>query len=458
MWQDLWPNLPVWEVPITSVTNGVHLPSWLNGDLAALYDQYLQPDWRDRYLDLNTWELIDDIPVQSCGMSIAGANACWSISFGSTPKPAPRNGAPPQPKSGGCPKFSIPTRLPSALPAASPTTSGHADLARSRETAPHSDEPADAGADRHRRQGASRDDHGKSLIREVIQLSRDPEISKRLVFVEDYGIEVARELVQGVDLWLNNPRRGEEACGTSGMKAAINGVLNLSTLDGWYDEAYEISGGWAIGDREPYSEDQDVVHASAIYSILENEIVPLFYERDEAVPEEWMRRVKTSLRNISPYFNCLRMVRDYAEQFYEPATAAYRAIRHDAFASVRERARWNSDVAKKWDQVSFVEVGPPLRDVFSGSPIPISAVVELGGLSPDDVRVEAIIGRIDAVGHLKETEVLTLPPNEHRGTVAVFAKEFVPQLTGRLGLSIRISPNHYDDPLTRSCHSLLKWM
>src|SRR4029079_16389638 len=136
-----------------------------------------------------------------------------------------------------------------------------------------------------------KDHPGKTLIREIVQLSRDPNLSKRLVFLEDYGIEVARDMVQGVDLWLNNPRRGEEACGTSGMKAGINGILNLSILDGWFDEAYEISGGWAIGDRVTYADDQDEYHASAIYSLLENEIVPMYFSgREDGVPEEWIRR------------------------------------------------------------------------------------------------------------------------------------------------------------------------
>src|SRR5262249_48143664 len=116
-----------------------------------------------------------------------------------------------------------------------------------------------------------KDQPGKSYIREIVQLSRDPELWKHLVFLEDYDMKVAREMVQGVDLWLNNPRRGEEACGTSGMKAAINGVLNCSILDGWFDEAYEHSGGWAIGERVPYSDDQDTLHASEIYYLLENE-------------------------------------------------------------------------------------------------------------------------------------------------------------------------------------------
>ena len=134
---------------------------------------------------------------------------------------------------------------------------------------------------------------GKTLIREIVQFSRDPELAGRVVFVEDYGIEVAGEMVQGVDLWLNTPRRGEEACGTSGMKAGINGVLSLSILDGWFDEAAEDSGGWAIGNREPYSPDRDEAHAAAIYSLLESEIVPVYYDgREQGVPGEWMERVQ----------------------------------------------------------------------------------------------------------------------------------------------------------------------
>ena len=166
-------------------------------------------------------------------------------------------------------------------------------------------------------------------------MSRDPEISKRLIFVEDYSIQVAREMVQGVDLWLNNPRRGEEACGTSGMKAAMNGVLNLSVLDGWFDEAYEISGGWAIGDRPPYSEDQDDLHASAIYSTLENEIVPLFYQNqdsDEDIPTEWVRRMKTCIANLTPRFGCGRMLAEYMSELYQPAHNLWQNVSKNALS------------------------------------------------------------------------------------------------------------------------------
>ena len=304
-----------------------------------------------------------------------------------------------------------------------------------------------------------KDHPGKQFIREIVLLSRDPEIAKRLVFVEDYSIGVAREMVQGVDLWLNNPRRGEEACGTSGMKAGINGILNLSILDGWFDEAYEHSGGWAIGDREPYAEDQDEIHASAIYSLLENEIVPAFYDgRGEDVPHEWIRRMKQSLRYLSPQFNSQRMISEYMTQLYEPAHSSFLEVSRDGFAAARKHAEWERQVHSAWDRVGFVGVeGTFDGPVTTGRSIPLKAAIELAGLKPSDVRVEAIVGRIGVSGQLEETEVITLKPVEERGTVFVFEQEFVPRLTGRLGYTLRVSSNQYKDPLTRPCNALMKW-
>jgi hypothetical protein len=159
-----------------------------------------------------------------------------------------------------------------------------------------------------------------------------------------------------VDLWLNNPRRGEEACGTSGMKAALNGVLNLSILDGWFDEAFEMSGGWAIGDREPYSEDQDGQHASAIYYLLENDIVPTFYGVRDQTPREWMRRVKQSLRYTSQQFDCRRMVREYMTQLYDPAHQQQLRMRDEAYELTKETSAGS---------------------VISGEPVPVPATIEL---------------------------------------------------------------------------------
>ncbi len=206
--------------------------------------------------------------------------------------------------------------------------------------------------------------------------------------------------MQGVDVWLNTPRRGEEACGTSGMKAGINGVLNMSILDGWFDEAEDYAGGWPIGDREPYNADRDEAHAAAMYSLLESEIVPLYYEnREQGVPVEWMRRVKKSLTYVSASFNCQRMVGEYRTQLYEPAHRGYEESVRDNFGAPRERAHWNRTVMEKWPQVNFVESGVgPAAAMLSGAPFPLRASVELAGLNPQDVRVEAVVGRVDADG------------------------------------------------------------
>ena len=228
-----------------------------------------------------------------------------------------------------------------------------------------------------------KDQPGKSFIREIVQLSRDPDLWKHVVFVEDYDMKVARELVQGVDLWLNNPRRGEEACGTSGMKAAMNGVLNLSILDGWFDEAYEISGGWAIGDREPYSEDQDALHASAIYYLLENEIVPhvLRAARADAARVDAAREAVAD--GFTPQFDSRRMVREYARELYDPAHADAVRLRANDYQEARAEAAWNERVSQVWDQVRFVETGSaPNGAIISGAPCPCGPPSIWPGCSP----------------------------------------------------------------------------
>ena len=280
-----------------------------------------------------------------------------------------------------------------------------------------------------------------------------------MVFLEDYDMKVARELVQGVDLWLNNPRRGEEACGTSGMKAGINGVLNLSILDGWWDEAAEFTGGWTIGDREPYSEDQDALHASAIYYLLENEIVPHVLSKIASIrrgsgSSASRNRCAISVISSMPAAWSANTCRSFIIR----PTRCYSRLRAGNFQEVRDRVRWNAQVRQVWDQVRFVETGAaPVGTITSGRPVPVRAAVELAGLKPEDVRVEVVLGRVGIDGGLEDTEVQVLPPTEQIGTVAVFAKDIVPERTGRLGYALRISPDHYEDPLTRPCTNLLKW-
>ncbi len=459
MWQDLWPKLPTWEVPITSITNGVHLPSWINGDLANLYDQYLQPDWRESQ-DVKTWEQISDIPaaelweahrrrkrrmiafVRDRAMGIALARKAPSSEIRRIQEAL----NPEALTIGFARRFATYKRA----------TLLFRDMNRLKRILTNPSRPVQvviAG------KAHPLDVPGKTLIREIVQHSRDPELAGHILFVEDYGIQVAREMVAGVDVWLNTPRRGEEACGTSGMKAGLNGILNFSVLDGWFDEAGELTGGWIIGDREPYSPDRDDAHASGLYSTLENEIVPLFYEsREEGIPVEWMRRMKQSLAYISAHYSCQRMVSEYTSQLYVPAHQAFEEIRQDHFAPAKARARWTRAVAEKWPQVSILDYGMGLEgSVLSGTPVPLRASVNLAGLQPQDVRVEAVVGRVGAEGELADMQVLALDPIEQNGTSVLFGRDFTPFATGRLGCSVRVSPNHFHDPLNRPCNAPLKW-
>ncbi|MDQ2711927.1 MAG: alpha-glucan family phosphorylase [Acidobacteriota bacterium] len=463
MFQDLWPRLPVNEVPITSVTNGVHSPTWINGDLAGIYDQYLQPEWRERLEDAKMWESVHEIPGQEIWemhrkrkrrmvafvRERAAASAMQRKSSASEVRRLQEVLDPDVFTIGFARRFATYKRA----------TLIFRDIERLKRILNNPNMPVQiviAG------KAHPKDQPGKTLIREIYTMSRDPEISKRLIFVEDYGIQVAREMVQGVDLWLNNPQRGEEACGTSGMKASMNGVLNLSVLDGWFDEAYEISGGWAIGDRVPYSEDQDDIHASAMYSTLENDILPLFYENrgaDQEIPAAWVRRMKTCIASITPRFSCGRMVAEYMSELYQPAHQLWREISKNNFEAAREKSVWGTRIGESWDRVRFVELNEgPGDQVMSGSAIPLRATVDLAGLSPAEVRVEAVIGQIGVNGQLQSTYTLPLVPVEERGTSVVFANEFTAQQTGRVGYSVRVSPNHFDNPLTRPCNALLKWV
>lgn len=460
MWANLWPGLPVHEIPITSVTNGIHLPSMLYGELAQLYDQYLDPDWRERYTDPRIWEGIRDIPEREM-WEVHRKQKRQLVQFvreRSVAAAARRQANAAELKRleqvldpdaftiGFARRFATYKRA----------TLVFKDVDRLKKLLCNKERPVQiiiAG------KAHPKDHPGKTLIREIVQLSRDPEIAHHLIFVEDYSLQVAREMVQGVDLWLNTPRRGEEACGTSGMKAAINGVPNLSVLDGWWDEAYDSSLGFAIGDRDLYDPGQDEFHATGIYSILENEILPMFYRRaEDGLPHEWLDKVKNCIRLISPQFNAQRMIQEYMRELYGPAYEAWKSFSADNYGAAKKRNAWSAGVRAKWDQIRFLDTGAkPSNVITSGQAIPMRVTVELAGLQPNDVRVEAIVGQVAPDGHLEENEVITLKATEQKGTACVYEYSYMPRHTGHVGFALRVSPNHITDPLTRPCGDLLRW-
>ncbi len=460
MWQSLWPNLPVTETPIGWVTNGVHLPSWVNGDLSDLYDQYLEPDWRSRLNDIEMWKLVKDIPDEEL-LEVHRRRKRRLISFirdRQTAAASRRKVAANELRYSAevLDSHALTIGFARRFATYKRATLLFRDVARLKRILCNAERPVQiviAG------KAHPKDQPGKAFIREIVQLSRDPDLWKHIVFVEDYDMKVGRELVQGVDIWLNNPRRGEEACGTSGMKAAMNGVMNLSILDGWFDEAYETSGGWAIGDREEYSEDQDAMHASNIYYLLESEIVPLFYARAEGgLSSDWARRMKECIMNLTPAFDARRMVDDYDRKYYRPSHKNWEHMAASGFEDARNRARWTARVREVWSRVSFVEMdASPSLPVMAGKGVNVRTVLHLAGLQPNDVRVECVLGRIGASGGLENGEIIQLSNTRVDGEAATFEREVTPKETGRLGYAVRVSPNHYDDPMTRPVTSMIKW-
>ena len=297
------------------------------------------------------------------------------------------------------------------------------------------------------------DDHGKDFIRQIAHFCKREEFRHHLVFVEDYDMNVARYLVQGVDVWLNTPRRPLEASGTSGMKAAVNGVLNLSVLDGWWCEGYETDAGWAIGSGEDYDDAayQDRVEGEALYEILEKDIVPCFYNRGrDDLPREWIHRMKRTLISTCPVFNTNRMVRNYSERFYFPCLEQFGKMNAEMGLQARSLAAWKKRVLEDWADVRILRVvtdgeTPTLR---VGDLVPIRVEVDLGSLPPEDVAVEAYYGRLDSMDEIVEPSVMRLDfASRSDGGPAVYEGKIECTTSGRFGFAPRVLASHADLPV-----------
>jgi starch phosphorylase len=264
---------------------------------------------------------------------------------------------------------------------------------------------------------------------------------------------VARYLVQGVDVWLNTPRRPHEASGTSGMKATANGALNLSILDGWWDEGYTLETGWAIGHGEEYSEDQfdyqDSVESNAIYDLLEKEIVPLFYERGrDGLPRGWIAKMKAAMQEHVGVFNTNRMVREYVERSYRPSILRATLLAEADLAKATALADWKAKVRGQWGQVrvdSLTAEGPDDQELKVGDQLRIQAQVCLGNLKPTDVSVELYHGRLDAEGQIVAGQAVPMLIAQSKGNGCyVFAGAVSCATSGRHGYALRVVPRHED--------------
>jgi len=450
MWQALWPGVPFDEIPIGSVTNGIHARSWVSQDMATLYDRYLGPRWHEDPTDPAVWNRIDQIPAEEIWRTherrrerlIAFARKRLRSQLearGSAPAEIEAADEVLDPRAltiGFGRRFATYKRATLLL----------RDPARLRRILLDPERPVQvifAG------KAHPRDNPGKELIRQIVHVARGEDLRRRIVFLEDYDMCVARYLVQGVDIWLNTPRRPREASGTSGMKAALNGVINVSVLDGWWAEGYRPETGWAIGRGEDYRDEeyQDIVESSALYELLERDIVPLFYTRDRVgIPRGWLAKMKGSIRTLGPVFTTTRMVHQYACDYYMTAAERAAALGSDGLRRARTLAQWRDRVTSAWGNVRILSVdadAPPNPGV--GDPITVETSVALGLLLPDDVAVELYVGTVHPDGEIGRGRAIPMAPAGGDGKAGHrFRGEITYGSSGLHGFTIRILPRHSD--------------
>ncbi len=468
LWQGVWPGVPESEIPIGHVTNGVHFRSWISQEMNELYDRYVGPAWRDHPAERNAWRKVDTIPAEELWRTHERRRERM-VSF-------VRRRLYDQLKNRGVPESEVEAAGEVLNPWA--LTIGFArrfatykratlvlrDKERLSRILNHPDRPVQlvfAG------KAHPRDEAGKELIRQIILLAREPAFRQRLVFLENYDMAVSRYLVQGVDVWLNTPLRPNEASGTSGMKAAANGVLNLSTLDGWWDEAcQERSGefcpiGWAIGRGETYSdrEYQDQVEAEALYHLLECEVVPTFYDRRaDGLPRRWISLMKSSIEQLCFRFNTHRMIREYTEKFYLTAHANHLHLQADGAARAKGLSDAMMRIRNAWPKVNVAIVDSTLPlEVSVGDKLRCRARVDTGSLSPEDLAVELYMGRLNADGEIVEAAAVEMKPLGRDGSVYMYEAEATASTgSGKHGYTARVLPRH-PDLRTRFVPGLIVW-
>ena len=448
MWQWMFPGVPEDEIPIQSITNGIHVQTWISREMATLFDRYLDPSWRTDEDNVESWANIHSVPDAELWRTHERRRERL-VAFARTRlrEQLIRRGAP-QSEIDSANEVLDPDTLTIGFARRFATykraTLIFSDLVRFKKVVNNPDRPVQfifAG------KAHPHDEEGKAFIRSIVQIARDADIRARLVFLENYDMFVARYLVQGVDVWLNNPRRPKEASGTSGMKVVYNGGLNFSTLDGWWAEGYQPELGWAIGNGEEYAENaldlQDRVEAEALLSILEQDIVPQFYDRArDGLPRSWITRVKKSIEAHAPFFNTRRMVKEYAEKYYLPEFARTHDMTHPNLNKGLAFAAWRSGIEQAWKLVRIQKVDMPSGEIMVGQEIEVRANVSLGQLQPGDVSVQVYYGPLNTSGELTSGTALDMKHVSSKGAEHVYTAKLRYEDSGERGISVRVVPKH----------------
>ena len=448
MWAHLWPRKAIDEVPIRHITNGVHLPTWLSSQNVDLFDRYIGPGWRKDPASEETIAAVDQIPDEELWRAheLGRSRLIRAARTHAERQYQARNATRleiAQAKSildhdaltiGFARRFATYKRGALLLQ----------NIERFEALLMDEDRPVQflfAG------KAHPHDHEGKELIRRLVHFARNPKVRRHIVFLENYNMGLARRLVQGVDVWLNTPRRPMEASGTSGMKAAINGAINASILDGWWCEGYTPETGWAIGDGNVYEDPdfQDAVESQALYNLLENEIIPLFYDRPEGyLPRPWVHMMRSSIKMAMGQFSSQRMVQEYNNRFYEKAAAAYHELLADKAQLAETRVREHARLRSEWKHVSLTRPAHhngDLGKLHVNDTFTISTDVHLGALKPEEVDVEVFHGTVNSENRIVDGKSDIIANGKSLGHgVYRYEHELTCTRTGRYAFTTRITP------------------
>ncbi len=463
LWKNAWQQVPTGEIPITHITNGVHVETWLHPKMRSLFDQYL-PEWKDHLSDPDFWSRIDEIPDELLWKTTREMKE-EMIDFvhERTIQQRERHGEtieelreienifdPNALTLGFARRFATYKRA----------TLMFRNMDRLDTILNNPERPVQiifAG------KAHPADRPGQELIKQVYEISRRKEFKNRILFVENYDMHVGRHLVSGVDIWVNTPRRPHEASGTSGQKVPMNGGVNFSVLDGWWVEGYHGNNGWIIGDDREYPDTdiQDNVDSVSFYDTLEKEIIPQYYDLDErGIPTRFIQTMKASMKTVIPAFNTHRMVTDYLNQLYLPADTYARTICGEDLKNAKDLAQWKQKVCTEWPSIKIHSNTKRSEDeeIPADTELEFSATVYLGELDPSEVQVELYFARYNIFDHLEGYE--TFPMQMEKQTIHhtyIYKGKARLRERGSYAYSMRIIPKH---PLL--CHphdlGLVRWI
>lgn len=461
MWTHVWPGRPGNEIPISHVTNGVHIASFISPEIGQLFDRYLGPGWQLQPSNPEYSQRIDDIFDEELWRSHSMSRSrlirtCRRLMV----QQYRRRNAPKAIMKDA--ELVLDQDIMTIAFARRFATYKRANLLL------HDPERFEAILTSKTRpvqfifagKAHPRDNEGKELIKRLIQFARKVDIRNRMIFIEDYDIFVAQHMVQGADVWLNNPRRPFEACGTSGMKAAVNGVLNVSILDGWWCEGYGEDRGWKIGNGEEYPDPayQDAVESQALYNLLEDEVIPSFYERKTGdIPDRWVKMMKESMKMLLRTFCSHRMVNEYSQRFYEPAKERFSTLLAQNAREAAQLAEQRKRIETLWQHIRIEQPQQENDGPFRvGESFRVTTHVHLGELRPDDVMVELYYGVMrsaDSISSGKSDPMKML--EAHGNGQYLYACDIQCDTSGRYGFTARVAPK--GDGWTRNLPGFLTW-